>query len=139
MRTVAGTFDADAPVWEIPIVNFVVGSIQFGGELWLLAHGSHAHGLSAQHRTKISLASLFSFVASDGARHELDGGGEWDRLIPVFSLRGAVITTAIAHQDKHKVLSLTFDSGATLIAPPDRDGWEAWGVSGPDSFGLLIG
>jgi hypothetical protein len=92
--------------------------------------------VSSQHRTKITLAAAFSLVAGDGARYELDGGGDWAELVPIFGLRHAVITAATAHRDG--VLTLAFSNGSSLTSPPDRAGYEAWEVSGPDRL-LVVG
>jgi len=124
--------DAGSEQWELPIVGFEVLQVWFSGETYLIAYGTKTEAsVTEAPRAQLSLGGAFSLLEPDGTRHLLDGGGPWEALVPLLSLRHATIESAIA--DRQGRLVVRFEPGFVLTAEP-RPHYEAWGISGPGSL-----
>jgi hypothetical protein len=118
--------------WALPMVGFEVLQVWFSGETYLTAYGTKTDKtLTEAPHARISLSGPFRLREPTGTPHFLDGGGSWGTLVPLLSLRHAVIESAVA--DLEGCLVVKFRQGYLLTAEPDP-GHEAWGISGPGSL-----
>lgn len=77
-----------------------------------------------------------SFTIRDESGHEIlfPSEGDVTRFGPVLKLWGARVLEAIA--DENGSLTLRFDDGSELRAPPDPQ-YESWEFAGPSGFDVI--
>ena len=121
--------------WTAPVVGFTVIDVRFGGQVYVTAYGKRADDEQEAPSTTISLGGDFILKDRSGAEYQLNGGGQWESLTPLFSLRHDRIASAVA--DRKGWLFVGFHSGAKLEVGPDGQ-YENWQVMGPNGI-LIVG
>jgi Family of unknown function (DUF6188) len=126
------SIDADPEQWALPIVGFEVLQVWFSGETYLIVYGTKTDAaVTEAPHAQLSFGGAFRLLEPNGTLHFLDGGGPWEALVQVLSLRHAVIESATADRQGHLVVR--FEPGFVITAEPDPQ-YEAWGMSGPGSL-----
>jgi hypothetical protein len=126
--------DADPLVWELPIINYQVVTIEFSFRIGVVAYGTRSEGERYAPSAGLYFGGSFVLYDQEGVRYDLDATSPWDSLARLLALRHKTVVSAVADNDSH--IEITFDDRSKLMAGPDP-AYENWELVRPGELNLV--
>ena len=120
--------------WTLPLADFELIDIWLSAETYLILYGERETDSTAPPRVQFRFGGEAELRLADGSVTALDGGGEWEALVPLFKLRGHRVVKATAGFTG--AVELDFDDGTSVSVKPDLR-YENWELSGPEKLHLV--